>query len=246
SERRAMLARARELAQEIGRPDLLWHVRMRQATEVLLAGDAAEGERLAEEAWAIGRETGQLGALGVYAAHMVTVRWYQDRPNEAGSIVADAAAGDATLAILHLPVGPTGTGEDVNLAAAIENLQRDAAWLPSLTVLADAAARRRDTAAAAIAYELLVPFASLTNAVSGPLARGPVAHYLGALATALGNYTEAAEHFTTAVSLSERQEAPFFVARAQLAFARMLFERRDEGDLDRGAVLLHQAIAIAQ
>ena len=245
-ERRTVLLRARQLADEIGRPDLLWHVRMREASEALLNGDAAEGERLAEEAWAVGRETGQLGALGVYAGHIVTARWYQDRPQEAAPIVAEAAASDANLAILHLPVGPTGGDEGVDLASAIENLKNDGAWLPSLTVLADAAARQRDTRAATVAYDLLLPFGFLTNVVGGPLLRGSVAHYLGALATVLGNYEQAEEHFRAAVAFNEEQKAPFFLARAQLAFARMLLERREDGDLDRGVELLQQAIAIAQ
>jgi hypothetical protein len=70
---------------------------------------------------------------------------------------------------------------------------------------------------------------------------GPVAHYLGGLATVLGRYRDADVYFTQAAASCERAEAKFFAARTDLSWGRMLAERAAPGDTEKARELLTNA-----
>ena len=79
---------------------------------------------------------------------------------------------------------------------------------------ATAALRAGDRAAMRRLYETLLPAAGeLAGAGSGLLTFGPVALYLGHLATALGR--PAAAHFRQALEIAERAGAPHWAAEAR-------------------------------
>lgn len=68
---------------------------------------------------------------------------------------------------------------------------------------------------------------------------------LGLLATTLGRYDEADAHFATAALAHERIEAPTWLARTRLEWARMLLARCQAGNAERARELLRQALATA-
>jgi hypothetical protein len=57
----------------------------------------------------------------------------------------------------------------------------------------------------------------------------------------LGRFDEADAYFVQSSELSTRIGAKFFLARTNLAWGRMLVERRAPGDLDRARDLLAKA-----
>jgi hypothetical protein len=61
---------------------------------------------------------------------------------------------------------------------------------------------------------------------------GAVAHYLGRLASVLGQPDEASAHFAKAHGIHERLRAPFFIASTQLEWGRLL--RTTEPERARG------------
>jgi hypothetical protein len=75
---------------------------------------------------------------------------------------------------------------------------------------------------------------------------GPVSYYLALLATTAGNWREAEAQFTAAAATQERIGAPTYLARTRVEWARMLLSRREPGDADRAATLLHQALDTAR
>ena len=74
---------------------------------------------------------------------------------------------------------------------------------------------------------------------------GPVAHYLGMLAGALGRQDEAEEHFAFAVGLAERTGARGILVRTRLEWARLLMRRRGPGDVERARELVAAARDLA-
>ena len=214
--------RLRSVADELRRPDYRWIALYVEADMSLDRGDAARAERLVEEAFTIGRDTAQWGALTIYAAGLNNVRWFQGRRHEAASVVERAGRGDPALSLLHLETEAGGHA----LSEVVTRLPRDGAWLPAITVLAESAARRQDTQAARLIYEELLPHAHLFANATG-IHRGSVALYLGMLATTMARYDEADRHFTAALAGEERLGAPFRVARTQLEWGRMLAAQGD-------------------
>ena len=59
---------------------------------------------------------------------------------------------------------------------------------------------------------------------------GPVAFYLGKLASLLGRGEAAKGHFTEALDISHKLDSPYWIARTQIEWARLL---RKPGPEDR-------------
>ena len=91
------------------------------------------------------------------------------------------------------------------------------------------AAQVGDAAAAEVLYNLLAPWPDQV-ACDLTLTIGAAAHYLGHLATVLDRYDTAETHFTQALAIHERLEAPFHIARTHLEWGRMLITRAHLGD----------------
>src|SRR5207248_5371141 len=194
-----------------------------------------------EAAWVLGNETQHAGVAALQAAQVYATRWHQGRLDEAEAevraLLAEAAHQEREMTALHLPVSPFSPDEDADLVEVMQALPKDGAWLEAMTMLAEAAARRDDAAAAVAAYELLVPYRD-QFASAGNLVRGPVAHYLGLVQMTLGNHNLAEEHFAEAAEVNERLRTPFFAARTRVAWARLLLARRRGGDVERAKDLL--------
>jgi hypothetical protein len=71
-------------------------------------------------------------------------------------------------------------------------------------------------------------------------------HYLGMLAVTTGRDADAEEHFRAAAATHERIQAPIWLARTRLEWARMLLGRSKVGDVEQASELLRQALATAR
>jgi len=73
-----------------------------------------------------------------------------------------------------------------------------------------------------------------------------VAHYIGLLATTLGRFAEADDHFAAAAATQEGIGAPVPLARTQLEWGRMMLIRNQPGDAERVRELLGEAVGTAR
>ena len=80
---------------------------------------------------------------------------------------------------------------------------------------------------------------------NGVTSLGPVSHYLGGLAAAMGRFDEAERCFASAAALNERVGATFFAAHTDVAWGTMLAERAARGDAERARALLTKALSNA-
>ncbi|HEV2815147.1 MAG TPA: hypothetical protein VGW10_17970, partial [Solirubrobacteraceae bacterium] len=103
---------------------------------------------------------------------------------------------------------------------AIDRIPRDGMWLGSLAVAAQACVESGAAAAAAHLRELLAPYAGEWAAFGWAATWGPVAMWLGELASLLGRYEEAAEWRAPIAAAG----APGWALRVRYARARTAAE----------------------
>jgi tetratricopeptide (TPR) repeat protein len=125
----------------------------------------------------------------------------------------------------------------------LSNWHVDEEWLASICLLADTCAILKDTARAPSLYELLLPYAAL-NAIGIPeFALDSTHRPLGVLATLLGRFEDAEQHFEQALRMNEKMGARPSVAHTQHGHGRLLLTRNAPGDRERAHHLLARAQA---
>ena len=250
------LARNRELVAQLGQPGLTWAAMHHDATlRVLHADDRAEAAAIAAQEFGlvtIGRPDINFLSLG----HWRTLRWDQGRLDEFEDWTLQVVertqipVAKAFYALVLLETDQMEAAASVfdELAATgFAHPTHNVGWLMFVTECAWACSRLgRDDCVPRLRAKL-EPYAE--QLVVGSFAgwvTGPVAFYLGLLATTVGDWENAEAHFTSAAATHERIGAPTWLARNRLEWARMLLARRGDGDAERACELLGQALATAR
>jgi hypothetical protein len=104
-----------------------------------------------------------------------------------------------------------------------------------------------DRARAHTLYRILIPFAGSNVVVgNGTACYGALSRYLGALASTLERWDDAARHFEDALEMNARMDARTWLAHTQQQYATMLLARHQSGDRDKAATLLEAALVTAR
>jgi tetratricopeptide (TPR) repeat protein len=203
----------------------------------------------------LGQASGQPDASIFFVAQHFQIRLEQGRLGEMDASIAEivarqpgVAAFACLLAVTYTELGRNDEARALferYAACAFQNIPRNVARLRSLTCMATVAAHLGDLVGAAVLYRLLAPYAEHVDEVAG-LGAATVGHYLGILATTLGRFDEAENHFSTASASHARLGAPTWLARTRLEWSRMLLGRRGAGDTERARELLGQALTTAR
>jgi class 3 adenylate cyclase len=245
------------LAEELRQPDLHHTLAMWRTMRALLDGRLEEGERLALETLTIGQRVQFQPAQQFFGAHMYDLRWKQGRLGEIEGAVKAFAEGNpqtpiwrAALALVYAE-----TGKEAEAGAELERLAvdnfaaigRDANWLISIALLANACAPLRDERNAGTLYELLLPYSGRCLVVGiGLTCLGSASLYLGSLAALLRRWDEAERHFEDALTMNTDMGARPWVALTQQWYADMLARREGPGDREKALRLLTDALDSAQ
>ena len=113
--------------------------------------------------------------------------------------------------------------------------------------LAEVCARLDDALEAERLYEQLLPYRD--NAILAPVATvccGAAGRYLGMLASVMGEWIAAEEHFQAALDMDERLHAWPWLAHTKHEFASALLTRGRARDRNRAKTLLGEAAASAE
>jgi DNA-binding CsgD family transcriptional regulator len=123
---------------------------------------------------------------------------------------------------------------------------RESLWLASLAYMADAAASLGDEVVAALVYPELEPLSG-ANVMIGHLVScyGAADRYLGMLATTLGEWERADQHFERALELNRSMGAATWLAHTAFEYARSV-RSRPNGDRAHADALLGEAAALAE
>jgi len=121
-------------------------------------------------------------------------------------------------------------------------------WTSVMANLTEICCFLGDLPRAQVLYAELLPFAAM-NVVLGPVLHtcsGPIAHFLGMLAAAMGEKQKAVEHFESALKMQKKMRMPAMRARTQYEYGRMLARSDCPDDARRGANLLAAALETAR
>lgn len=245
------------MAEELRQPQCLHQTLVFRAAQAIQAGRFVEAQELAQQALALGRRAGRTDAVHVFGGQMMLLRLLQGLPGEleipVRTLVTQAPGTPAwrcALAHLYAELGKDDEARaelERAFAHDLRDFPEDTAWLSSLTMLAAACTRLRDSKRATLLYDLLLPYAGQCVVVGGGIGfNGAVAHYLGLLAAALGRWDDAARHFETALATHARLDAPPWLAQTRYSFARTLLARGRADDRQRALELSRRAGATAE
>jgi tetratricopeptide (TPR) repeat protein len=243
------------LAERLGQPTMRWLATYDHGNLEIIAGSLAEAEQHAHEALQIATLSAQPDALSFFTSQLTNIRYEQGRLAELQPLIAQVVAENpgipAFRAVLALACCEGDLDDEARRllghenASAFSELPPDVTWLPGLAIYAEVAAHLQDRDAAEVLYGLLAPWSGQV-VYSGISAWGCVDHHLGATASVIGRYEEAEEHLRRAAELNAELRAPIWVARTELAMARLLLLRDGPGDREQGRALLERAAAAAQ
>jgi class 3 adenylate cyclase len=244
--------RAESIAQDLGQPSLRWFATVYGAGWAFMRGELSEGERLSEQALAIGTEAGEPDAMMVYGAQLGGLRYYQGRAGDMLEMMEAGVAANpgisawrSALASMYCWGGRLDDAAAVVAQAASDGFAHvpwDNYRMNALGLYADAASQAGVVDAAAALYDLIEPWPDqlIWNQV---LCYGHTRMYLGMLAATLGRHELADEHFATVCDFYEANQLLFWVARGRLAWAEALAGR---GEAERASEQAARALEPAQ
>jgi tetratricopeptide (TPR) repeat protein len=226
-----------------------------QAMRAILVGDFDLAERKAGETYELAESADTNVSAGVYGMQMFTIRREQGRLGEVAPLIKrfvdenpENAQWRPGLMLIASDLGfeaqahrTLETMAELDFAVPMD-VKRMVTW----TYIAEVAARLGEARHVERIYELLLPYRD--QAVTVPaftLCCGSAARYLGLLAGALGDWSNAETHFEYALQMNERMHAWPWLAHARHEFALMLIARNGKGDRARAADLLKSAAATA-
>ena len=247
--------RAMALANRLSQPVLRWVATWQLFVMTWMAGRLDEAERVSAESYELGVDAGEPDALTIFGTHLILLRWAQGGMAELEPLIADMMRDNPGLpglrsALAHLYVEIDEHDKARALlgdayASGFGDHPIDALWRGAICDWAEVAVEVEEANAAAVLYDLLVPWADQFT-FNGASTRGPVACELGGLARLLGRLDDAERHLDTALVLCQRMRCPFFTARVQLAQVKLARQRGRPGDDALASDLLTQVSSVAK
>lgn len=242
-------------ARRLGQPRMLVYDPLHRAMAAHLRGDFAAATRFTAEAVEQSRDVRGSIAPIVADAQTFFAQRMQGRHRDLEELVRRNA--DRLPAMrrwrcgLALVLAELGREDEARreleqLAANdFDDVPRDAAWLVSMSLLAELCALLEDRPRARRLYELLIAYEGRNVVSMGAAYLGPVARYLGLLATTAGEDERALGHLETARSAAERMGARPTVVLTALDAAEVLARRAAPGDAKRGRALVLRVVGDA-
>ena len=127
-------------------------------------------------------------------------------------------------------------------STGLELIPRNLAWYATTILLAEVCVYLGDVRRAEVLYNLMAPYATRNALLDVHVCYGPIARYLGLLATTMSRFDEAEQQFEVAIEITRRMGSRQWLARALVDYASML-ARRATGQ-DRVVALKHLDAAI--
>jgi hypothetical protein len=245
------------LAEELRDPLHRWYVPLFQASRALLEGRLRDTERLAGEAFTIGRDTHPQNAAQLYAVQLFALRAEQGRLHEVEQSLAEfgrrypaAPVWRAAAAFAHAMVGRTDDARrafETLCAGGMAEIPRDADWLATVALLIRAGARLGDARRTGQLGELLEPYAGrAVMAGSAAICVGPVDRFAGIAAATAGRLEAAAGHLERALATARSWGAEPTIATIRLELADVLERSGDESSITSARALRSEGLAAAQ
>jgi tetratricopeptide (TPR) repeat protein len=254
------LEELRERATALANQNIIWVVDVIDVMLLIREGRLAEAEEAAGRCYELGNAVGEVDTLGYLTAHLVGIRWLQDREIEILDQAEEVAA-SPTLIQAEFSLRASAAvilaraGRRRSARAALDRLTRDglgalpqsSTWLVGMACIAEAAAILGDAGVAREAYDQLLPYADLPVVASlAVVCVGSTERWLGIAALAFGDPDRAVGHLERAVAANRRLGNWPLVAVAGYDLFTALCRRDGPDDRDRAVETLRRAVADAE
>lgn len=234
-------------------PSLLWNNAFHQVWQELLWGDLLRAEQLADAAFALGIETAQPDALGIFGPQLMNIRLNQGRLDEliplVEQMVSETPDQPGYRSALALSLSRSGRNDETIALLDAEHangfeMPLDSGWSCAHACWAEAAVLVGHRETAEVVRQRFAPFHD--QIVSFSIGALPaIAHYLGMIDHFLGRYDDADHWFSEAQAIHHRFESPLLVAHTNAAWAALLADRSIGNDIDRARAMASDAVAAA-
>ena len=228
--------------------DVMWLIRKGRLTDAL---DAAQ------RCFELGSSIGDADAVGYLGAHMLTIRWLQQRPDDMLALarqVADSSTlvdGDvaypAAVAVLAAMAGRADEARASLhrvMGTTKAALETSSNWMVSMFCAAEAAALLDDAGTARQVYDRLSPFADLPMMGSlGVICFGSTERTLGVAAQTMDRMDLAVGHFERAVAHNHRLGNSVMAAISEGELGCALMAGASRADDERGRHHVDAAMA---
>jgi tetratricopeptide (TPR) repeat protein len=188
---------------------MLWTVSLFDTFEATMAGRLEEAEALANRGLELGIQIGEPDAFTIFAGQFYTVGTFAGRHADLLPLVEqtvrdnpDMIPFQSAYAILSAAVGRTDDAQawlDEGIANGVGRLPLDNMWTTSVIAYAVLAVELEDRAAAAELLPVITPHADEV-AFNGVTSQGPIAAYVGKLASLVGEHDLAEDHLHAALA----------------------------------------------
>jgi DNA-binding SARP family transcriptional activator/tetratricopeptide (TPR) repeat protein len=249
--RRAALAEMIRVAEELKQPPQRWMAASAEAAAALAEGRFSTAQQLIERAVRLGEGTQAWMAQWACRYQLFALRReLGELEGATGELTGPAESFPSPLvrlgfhAYLYLHDGRADEAKQMlrDLCARdLASWHMDEEWLSTIFLLAEICVELEDHDQAEQLYGLLAPYDSLNAVATAEVGFDSVSRPLGALASMLGRFDDADEHFKSARRMNTRMETPSGVARGDHQHARMLLARDKPGDRDRALELVRGA-----
>ncbi len=241
------------LAAELRDPMHLWQVPLYAANRAMLEGRLDAAERLAGEAFEVGRATHPHNAAQLYAVQLFVLRAQQGRVGEVQQSLEEFARRYPAVAVWRAaatfasavlsPTDAVRRAFEALCAGDLADVQRDREWLTTIALLIATAARLGDARRSAQLGALIAPHAERTVVSGrGSTCLGPASLYVAIAAAAAGDREQAVASYEAALALARRWGAEPLVAAIRLGLAAVLGDE----DLVRARELRAQGLEAAR
>jgi DNA-binding winged helix-turn-helix (wHTH) protein/tetratricopeptide (TPR) repeat protein len=241
------------LAERVRQPHYRMFGEVFGAMRAMTDGRFAEAESHAREALTQGKRMDPDASYHVYCLHMNGILGLQGRLEEQEAIVRDISSRYPALGGWRAVLG----GVEARLGMRRQARQRFDRLMAGFTTairaepfvlgllcpLADLCSEVGDEEHATRLYQALSPYARYYGVLSSGIAtHGPVARHLGLLATRLGRYELASQHFEAALATTDGGSRAH-LALARYEYARMLASTGNPSTRARAHKLLERALS---
>ena len=193
-------------------PRMRWIVSVIDTFVATMAGQFQEAEQLANASVDLGTAIAEPDAFSIYASQYYVIGTFAGRYAEILPVVDRVLASGEKAVPFRLAhaIACAVSGRIAEASAVLDGgrsdgfttVPRDLLWLTSIVGYAVLAIELDDGAAAAELFALLEPYADQV-AFNGATSQGPVAAYLGRLASMLGRYEDADRLLLAALATAE-------------------------------------------
>ena len=250
SQAKTALASAHEVVRTHSEPRMRWTLCVTDTFTTTMAGRFQEAEQLANANLELGMTLSEADAFSIFASQFFVLGTFAGRYGEILPVVDQVlAAGETALpfrlahAICCAVCGRRDEAAAVlqaGHAAGFASVPQDQLWLTTVVGYAVLAIELNDRVAAAELLPVLEP-CSQQVAFNGATSQGPVAAYLGRLASMLGRHDDADRHLHAALATAEAFGWEYHRASTLICLAESRLRR--SGTIDD---LTHRLLGDAQ